>query len=324
MEPSPLRCACRSAVCRSLIAILTSFLISGCVIRVAEQEVLFRHDAAADALDLLLIYRGVAATDDKESTLEDAMKIAYDVLDGRRIFYVGALFMAEDLDEILEKIERPGADETDAMEPGERAALTSVIDSVSVEDVDVFLDEHQRLSAYQLYRIENVSGLLDWINSSISRAVNDSAEGGRLAEDLPLLDPSTRELWASRAQSGQPWIVIDDDLIVIDLPMTIESFQRVQAELIDAVTQSEEVSGAALVGQYLAHLRDLEVADDRIVLRFGAPGGVYRLTATETREEREGDSRLLDALRDDGLVIDEEMTNERVRAIVAPLALEER
>ncbi|HVR75099.1 MAG TPA: hypothetical protein VMT52_12230, partial [Planctomycetota bacterium] len=107
---------------------------------------------------------------------------------------------------------------------------------------------------------------------------------GSLEKDTPLLDDRTRELWVRHASMGEAWIDLGHGLvggeIGIDVPITRESWERVQARLLSELSAPEAQSGAAFLAQVLGHLRHFEAADERLSIVLAPPAtGIYQLSA---------------------------------------------
>jgi hypothetical protein len=293
--------------------------LSGCAIRTAEEEVILRYDPGKDALDLLLMYEGVSASDKKEDTLGRAVEVAREVLGRKRAFM--APFLTWDLDEMAEALEPAEAGagvEGDAELPSDpllRERLRAILASTALEEVGGFLDGEGRLCAYQRFRVLGFSRFIEYLDGLIQRGVLDEIEAGTLG-DLggDLFDDRTRALWAKRALSGDPWLTLLEDGLEIDLPMTAETFRKVRTEALDGLLGDESSSWMLPI---LLHVTRFELAEERlrIVLSAGE-GGKMRLVFKDL-DDAPYDDRLLGALRAEGFE-PEEISLEEVREKIAP------
>jgi len=274
------------------LALLALFPLSGCAIQYVEQEVLLRYDAAADSWDLLLVYKGITASDEKEKTVDEAASIVRRLLGGQRA--LASPWGTYDLD--------------DPAFSGDDADVAQVAAGVSLLDWGLFLDEAERLAGFQRFRLANASRAVDCFNRQLSKALLEEASKEDFAERTPLLDDRTRLLWCQRAGSGEPWLYQVDEGIEIDLPMTRASWDRVQDAAISEATSAKSASApndgpAALLGQHLVYLRHFEIQDDRVILTFGAPvSHIFRFAIKEAGVKYS--SQLKDALARAGVVLE--------------------
>lgn len=274
------------------LALLALFPLTGCAIQYVEQEVLLRYDAAADSWDLLLVYKGITASDEKEKTVDEAASIVRRLLGGQRAF--ASPWGTYDLD--------------DPAFSGDDADVAQVAAGVSLLDWGLFLDETERLSGFQRLRLANASRVVACFNRQVSKALLEAAEKEDFAESTPLLDDRTRLLWCQRAGSGEPWLYQVDEGIEIDLPMTRGSWDRVQEAAISEATSPKNASDtspgpAALLGQHLVYLRHFEIQDERVVLTFGAPvSHVFRFNIKDPGVKY--NSQLKDALTRSGVALE--------------------
>lgn len=289
--------------------------LGGCAIQICEQEVQVKYDAAADALDLLLIYKGVSASDDKPKTLSNAAEIGQRILGGRRQFQVAGWAFDWDLDKQAEDLDRSLHEDANKPEfdPEENRDEALLLRQITLQEVGVFLDEKERLSAFQHLRFWNFTQVLALLNRQLSR--NALREEGGCGS--PLQAPEQLLLGKQRAASGLPWVRRVGDEFELDFPLTTESFLQVQKDLVEEAISDD---GAACL-QYMVYLRELRFDNQRLVARFSAPEGIFRFRFQHTEDYS---PQLRDLLVAQGVRIDRGITVEEVRGKLGLKALEKR
>ncbi|TDJ66987.1 MAG: hypothetical protein E2O39_15490 [Planctomycetota bacterium] len=242
---------------------LAALLLSACAsFRFESQAITLRPDPESDALIVEVLYRGVHASSDREDAAAKGAETIARLAAGRRHFIVFDWFFELDLDAL-----EPPADVTEL----ERRAL-AFITGITVERSGLFVDEHDRLGAYQRFRIANFSAGLELANDAHTRLVLDLAAQG---EQHPDVDDRTWELWQQRANAGGRWFVLDGDTIEYRAPLT----SRALARLLEAAVREclEEPDGASLFVGLLDALTEIAVDGELAVFRFepGPDGRIH-------------------------------------------------
>lgn len=291
----------------------------GCDVQWCEDETRFRYDPGADVFELLVIYKGVTVSKDGPEVLERAVELSRKFLSGRRRFAIFGGSMSFDLDQMVEDLSSAAS----GVDEEEKRRALEALSSWKLVGSGAFLDESGRLSGWQLFRVEKFSDMVRSLNYFFSRAVRESIRKGEWMRDSPILDERDRELWGKRAEGGKPWLWFDGAELVIDLPITRASYERLQRRALDDAegakpgdpadkTKTEEEAGFAFfIRQALAHLRRFEVGEDRVVLRFGAPDGRFRIRSIDFSNAY--DAKLLEALKKQGIAPDEKVGIDAVR-----------
>jgi hypothetical protein len=277
-----------------------------------EQQVQFRYDPDDDALELLVIYRGVAASDETERTLQNAVEDVEKVLEGGRILMITPWGIGADLDDLQTKILNG---EKEVASPHTESEVLALIDTVTLEDVGTFYDREKRFSVYQLFLITDMERWIDYVNGTLSRAVLAKFEKGTFLSEFPLFDERTAALWQERAKGGWTWIAIVNDGLELDFPMTRESFDRVRTSVIREMLKTGSVKSLTLLAQFVACLDTLKFSGEHVFVRFVAPvGGVFPFV--QKWPEAEYRSGLLGALIERGWEIDASLTAENVEQLL--------
>lgn len=263
------------------VACAASLALAGCDLEFPEEEVLVERDAAADTLDLFVLYRGVTADDDSPEAIEKAVAAAERILGGRRQFMF---------------LDWPFHFDLDSPELAADAAPEArrLLDGVTVERAGACLDRDGRLSGYQRIRFREASAWFDLVNAAASRAVLEAAESGELGDGAPWLDARSRDLLVERARSGRPWVTLERNGVEIDVPVTAAA----ASGALRALSKENDVFSSALVSL----CRYLKVDAERTIARFGdpEPGGLVRFSLR--RDDVTYSPALLDALAERGLV----------------------
>ncbi|MFT7670395.1 MAG: hypothetical protein ACI8X5_003103 [Planctomycetota bacterium] len=272
------------------------------------QELALKHDLEGDSFELELIYRGVErgrqpvpeggdpyspapfTTRDVERGLEALQRIAQ----GQRYFMLFESSVAVDLDEIEERL----GTELEKEEPDNLAsAALRLAKGIEVLEAQVFLDDDERVAVRQVIRINNARQALALLNSYLHGATRRGAESGDFKTgSAKFFDDETRAAFLADAQAGRTWVTLSGAEIVLDLPLTPASV----AGSMKMVVQEEVAMQAKAHSPEMALLnliQEIEAADGRLKLTFGADdGGAWRIFLGEDAAE-EYNSSLLDSLR---------------------------
>lgn len=300
----------------SVAGAVVFLLATGCELKISEYEMHFRYDHRGDALDLLLIYKGITVSRDDPETLKKAVATSREFLAGKRRFVV---FFGTPWEFDLDGAARD-------LSGDERARILEALGGWKLQGCGSFLDEARRLSAWQLFRVEGCSRTVKVLNNLLSKAVLESIRGGEFARDSTTLDERDRELWRKRAEGGGPWLWLDGPELVFDVPLGAAGYERLQRQLVEGALRKgieefeRELKAEAcwnfFLVQVLAQTRRFEVGEDRVVLRLRGADGVIRWRSLQPAARY--DSRLLDALRKEGIAPDEATRIEDVRGKLPP------
>ena len=236
---------------RHLVAFLALVLLalSSCqVIRIEDQETLLRHDAAADQLELLLVYRGVSVWsqvkddpgflqgDEPEidpRKLEQAVELAESVLGGRRRFKLLPGWLEMDLDDDDEDL---------------TAADREVLAGIELLEVAAFLDEDGRLSCFQHLRLRGAKRLADHLNALTCEAIVKDLS----PEDVAGSDyPQSARLWSRAARESWQWLRFEGPHVVISIPATHEDTARVLLDKAHGLLRDGHVVPVAVLRRFI-------------------------------------------------------------------------
>ena len=236
-----------------LAAALACALLAACQVRFTDQDVALRHHPESDHLELLLVYRGVTAPDDEETSLNRAVEFVREMVFGRRRLSICDWPFSIDFDD-PDEIAAPGGD------------LAWVRDHLHLLDARAYVDADGRLAGSQSFRLDGASEALRRANAAISRALLEAEAEEKLDEALHLLDPDTRLRWREQAESGRAWIQLREGQLVVDLPAPSP---RDIARIIHEMLGMKPHERAALASLLSA----VEFPGDRVLLTLGHPEG---------------------------------------------------
>jgi len=195
--------------------------LAGCSVHLESQEIWCRRPDDS-SLEFLLIYKGVYAPPgssifllpdsegNRPTNLEHAVSVADDFQQGRRIGMIGNPFLQFDLDAEVGRKDHP-------------EKLLIALDNIVLATHGAFLDEQQRLCAYQLYRIDRVDRLVEAIDDAYRRVcLRDLERGEEHLSKLGLSDAGTIASWKRFVESGRRWLSYESGRLEICVPISAE------------------------------------------------------------------------------------------------------
>ena len=267
-------------------------------LEIDHSEYHLRYDADTDALRLVEIHHGV------QSYTSHGAAGAADVVEKlvagwRRFPPEGGWLFVMDMD-------REGfwnwEDEiAEGAAPEEAAALMSRMKAVDprvrVERAGTFLKEDRRLAFYREVRVDGVTDLLglinEYLNLELQYAEPDPERG--VVPEFPIFDSRTVELWKQAGEVGHSWWRIEDEGLVLEVPMTPENAAACLTHMLTEIAKSSDPEEVAL----FQYLRRLEVQDERVRLDFRPEeDGWFHLIEEATGSEY--DSSLVEELESRG------------------------
>ena len=278
---------------KNLIASLTLLLpLGACDLECVEEEVIWRHDAQEDTLDVLLVYHGVMQGYNLSAEDDEQMAKALGALD--RVTGGAREFMVMDWPFYWD-LEDWGPDEEIL------PALAAFRRDLSVADVGLFLDAQRRLSVFQHLHLERASVHL----ASANRAIReDILEQG--AEDLWSSCAGGGEALCAWAESGGDFILMRGNSVTVQWPSSAACTREFLAEFAEelAVEQEEGVdSTLVVVLAILAATTSLSLDENHMQISVGEEeAGELELDCVLW--ERVYDPALLGRLRERGEKID--------------------
>jgi len=283
-----------------LLGILTILGASSCgEFRFEEQEILFRCDSWGDRLELLILTQGLGARDpwaetsppeDPESKRREDLGRARRALEPmaegrRRLVLLDPMF---DFD--LDGDSGPET-EGEALDAELERRVRAFVNGIEVLDAGLFLDESRRLGLFQRVRIQGIGDGIALLNEACCFGIRHNLETwvhetGRsemeyVAERYPFLDEASRALYLAKAHADEPWVRLEGDRIVLDLPVSRDSAIRLLSRASQAAAEQEaqgKLQGLVLLASLLRHVEDLELGEGglRLVLAPG-PDGSFAL-----------------------------------------------
>ncbi len=273
----------------ALLLVILVLMCSACAkVRFTEQRIFVRHDAENDVAEVLLVYQGLYPSRSEnvfigapyvqgpgEETTEredrpytevqvrDAVEAVAWIEGGRRFFILGAWAFEVDLDE---------PDETCGDPDEERDEAEEFADDISVTHSGLYLDEQDRLCAYQVLRIPRASLGLRLLNEVLHESIRESGEDAELDVGLSY-DARTGELWREDAVRGVPWVMMHEGGVRVRIPMTPYTAARtLESILADHRGEKREGPDEPPV-TWASCLSGIEIADEHLTLDFRSGAG---------------------------------------------------
>jgi hypothetical protein len=244
--------------------------LAGCApIGFDEQEFSLRHDAKADALEVLIVYDSIQSVAAEQERLREGLRFADVVSKGRREFMILDWPLHFDLEELLARARPEEETPPDPWQAWSRELLTA-LRGTEVVDSGYCRGKADRVSLHQELRFTGVAKLVAVFDRALHLWVEDSTAAGEFESETPVFDARTRELWTLAAKEQRAWLSLKDGLLVVDLPMTEACASRLLGEFIVNASRNES-SAAGLAGLF-SHLESLRIADERAVLRWKLAG----------------------------------------------------
>lgn len=260
-------------------------LFQGCSLRVEKKEALFKYDAETDALEILVIYEGISSTDPKPPAIAEISDAIEMGLKGRRRFHL-AVWGGYDLDKGQDEGEKEKEPEEPAQTQEEQARelleqeTEAWSEGTRILRSGLYLDEKKRLCGFQVVRIENLSQGIEIANRALSAMMAKWEKEDDYLEETRLLDDRSRERMHEFANGDGPWLSFLDGEFELRVPVTRDSFVRVQSALAEKVAESSDQDlGGRRIVQHLLHVRHFSVEDEQVVVRFGpSANGIFLFT----------------------------------------------
>lgn len=235
-----------------LAVALAPLALGACTSRhqVAEYELHVRYVAETDCLMLAEVEHGIAS-----NAPEPAVDGLRSVLAGRRVYPPEGGWISLDLDDLP----TPVSD-------GEPAALRDLREfagAVHVERSFLCVDEQGRLSLFRTTRVDHFRRQLEIVDAWWNRERAKDAPAP-FAPTFPFLDRESNEMSRSAFASGHPWLSIDGDAVVLDVPMTSGNAARCLSVVAGAGGKVDPG-----LSQLLEQVTRLEVRDGHVRLAFG-------------------------------------------------------
>jgi hypothetical protein len=225
---------------------------------VLHEEVHVRVRPEDDELHVLEIQRGLQA-----SRVETATAAIDELLARRRIWLPGGGPIALDFDrpELAEELR---AKYRGAEDLAQRLLMCSL--DVTVERTGLFLEDdgtEKRLGWYRLTRVARFAANLDLLNDLFNFHLRAKLSSGE-ALDIPSLDSETLELWRRHAEQEEPWILLEGEALVLEIPVGSEKAATDLVGLLGGRGPSQDPDVSPF------RLDVVEVTSDHARLRFPA------------------------------------------------------
>lgn len=265
-------------------AALALGLLAGCApIRYSAEEVLLRHDAEADTLEVLILYEGIQANpqDGGKDGLAVAEEFSSRVALGRREFMIFDWPLHLDLEGLVGDLANVPEDATDPWSAWKREGLVH-LGAIRVVASGYYAGEKDSLSLYQRFRVERASRLVEWFDRALRIWIDEARAQGTLDKKMPVLAPETRAAWVELAAAKGRWLRLADGGIEVKLPMSPTDAAGVFAVVLGpGWSDVEDVKGPAA---FAAALTEIEIGSGHLRLAWKAKDGVLALRLAGPKE----------------------------------------
>ncbi len=297
---------------RRILPLLCVAGLAACDLVFTGQDIDVRYDAAADRVDLLLVYHGLTTPRSNDSAIEKGVRAFERLNAGGREFIVleWPLHFRLDAwaDDAAARRSTPHATFIERSIAGDYLQIAERIELVARE---AFLDPEGRLCAYQRFRVRDATLVFAALNRMISRQILGSAARGDLHPDDDL-DARSIQLLVDQAESGRAWLSLDADGIHVDVPLSDPVLRRLRREVL--LELAAERTFVPLAAELLASATWLRFDDERLRARLTPAPGDDRFRWKFESTVRRYDPSLEAALRERGVTPRRELDLDELRA----------
>lgn len=170
------------------------FVLSGCL-QFDAQEITLHYDDKADRLDALLVYRGLYSNE----TAEDDIKQLRSVLETGE-FAIWSNWPLKPKLVSARGLEKPFADHCE------------------VENGGLFVTPTGEMCAYQMVRVNDMTGFLKKLNTAIAGLISTQMLGKKIGRDGHELDDDTEELLLEVTRGRLDVVRLEGSAVVLTLP----------------------------------------------------------------------------------------------------------
>ncbi len=285
------------------LCVLATSCFSACApISFGKQELALRHDAKANAVDLLIVYDEIEASGEAQSSYGFATRVS----GGKREFMIYDWPLHFDLDGLAKKVAEEAEDEISPWRDWKREMLSGV-QGVKVEHSGYFAGENGRLGLFQSLHFADAAHWIKLIERALYVGIEESVAAGTFESDFKLLDAHSRELWIAMAKDKRNWLSLQEGALVVDLPISGACAGRLVAEILRR--SGEDADFARFFAGLASHLSDMNIAQEHVVLRWKLDGPTFTLEAPKSHEYND---QLAKTLRESKSLPEKLITRESV------------
>lgn len=269
-------------------ACVLAALASCAPIAFERQEIHLRHDPAADAFDLLILYDGIQTSGDDPATSVD---FAGRVSKGRREMMLIDWPFHFDFEKLEAKSKEITQDDDGPWQAWEREMMQS-LKTITFKNSGYYLGDTQHLGLHQSLHVADAARMISLFERALHLRLEGLIAERRFDAVFDRFDARTRELWRQMATEKRSWLSLKDGVLQIDLPMTGACAVRLLHDLLQETAQTPQDARFTLA--LLVNASELKLTDERVILRWKQGGPTWTLKA---HPEQNYDGSLAESLR---------------------------
>ena len=287
----------------ALLAFAATCFAACAPISFGKQELVLRHDAKADVLDLLIVYDEIESSGAQH---DESFGFATRVSSGKREFMLYDWPMHFDLEGIAKQVAEE-ADRKDVHWRDWRRDTVKAFSSAKFNFSGYFADANGRLGLFQGLHVADVSHWISLFERALYIAIEASVAGGTFESDFALLDAHSRELWIAMAKNKRSWLALQEGSLVVDLPLSGADASGMIAKLLKQSRGNDELE--SFVAGVASRLTELHIADEHVVLRLKLDSPTITFAGKQTQSYV---GTLARSLRESGALPEALLSREKV------------
>ena len=235
----------------SFLLLPLALCLSSCI-EFEEEELVYNHDVKKDEIRMTLRYQGIfgnlargintqknpndKATADKlnQKQIEDLASV---LNGGRAFFFTNWIFEYDRraLSHILKEAKYEPAPEGEVFGKPEKNLIEALMKDVEIENVGFYKDEKGHLCGAQTLKLSNASTVISLANHVITRQMRAKLPDLRKELEENRDKEFSREsldLMEGKLKGDFPFIQVEGNLIILQLPMVRSDAQRISEDLL--------------------------------------------------------------------------------------------
>lgn len=210
------------------------------------QTVRMHIDEEQDRLDMLLLYRGIHSS---SANTTGAIEQVEEILNGARWFALISNFP------LMFHVDKMADSECDPEQPAANHLKDLVDENVEVRNGDLWQDPSNKLNAWQLVRVRNLSAIVAAANTVIVEGVRKADSEGKLLKGTWLHDEASVALFREAADRRDVFIAFEGQALTFMLPVSDVGWATIKRELLGILRKGLDVHGTGSIADEKAERR---------------------------------------------------------------------